>query len=129
MNEEIYNQLLNESKKNALYQKLTMIILAAILGVISVTAIVVVPKTLSALAQVETTLNDAQKIMGEVGTSLEQLSGAVEDINVMTKSITRTSESTYDKLDAIDFNKLDEAIENLRDAIEPLANFSRRLGG
>lgn len=129
MDNETLKALYEETRRQSRYSKIMTVILAAMLCVLLAAVSVVVPPVLKTLSLAGDTMADVRAIVAQANGSLEELSGTMEEISVMTKSITRTSESTNSALEQVDFEAMNDAINNLRDAVEPLANFTRRFGG
>ena len=124
-NDEILKELLETSRKNAKYQKRTMLILFGIFLIVLVSTIIVLP-------QVLLLLSSAHGMMVKAEVSLEQ-------INEMTASITETSKGlnqmvsqnavpladSMNKLQKVDFEGLNQAISDLQAAVGPFANFMK----
>ena len=127
-NEELLKELLEETRKNAKYQKRTNQILLGLFLIFLITAIVILPQLLSILAS-------AHHIVAQAESSLEQ-------INTMTASITETSRNlntmvsqnaapladSMNKLSSVNFDGLNDAIEDLQAAVGPFANMMRAFG-
>ena len=79
------------------------------------------------MEQMETVLGnleDTTQQMAEV-----DLESMVTDVDTLVKTGQDSLEQTMKKLDAIDFETLNKAIENLSDVIEPLAKFFNMFPG
>ena len=129
MEQDTLQAILAEAKKEAAWSRITALIMGGMLAVVLVAALILVPRMTATLNQVNATLTDAQTIIARATEELESLSGTMADVKTMTASITATSTSMKERLDAVDLEALNEAITGLKTAVEPLANFARRFGG
>ncbi|MBQ6904076.1 MAG: hypothetical protein IJQ26_06100, partial [Lachnospiraceae bacterium] len=77
--------------------------------------------------EIERTALDAQAVVAQATETLGGLSATVEGVEEMTESITKTGNALFDGIGKVNFDDLAQAITDLQDAIEPLANFSRLL--
>lgn len=135
-------QLLQKMNENSRRQTLWMMILCALLAVTAVFCLVIfanvgklVPQLDTAIAQMQTVLTDVETVTGELADAdLEGMVSNVDDLvtdvdgllgNVDTLVTTGQDslEQTMEKLNAIDFETLNKAIQNLSDVIEPIAKF------
>jgi len=77
---------------------------------------------------------DVGTLMGDMGNILEDMGGLLDNVESLignVDSLVNTSQSgvqsTLEKLDKIDFDKLNKAIDDLSAVIEPLAKFFKGL--
>ncbi len=133
-NEELQTGILNElhtlQKKTLMYQRITAILML----VFVIAVLCVVPSLLStlkatrdtlagvdaAVAEAETAINEVEAAMNEVQTSMQDLStfvdGAGKDLTAVTEGINK-----------VDFDSLNDAIQNLDATVEPLAKFFNKF--
>ena len=72
-------------------------------------------------AQTETILTNLDIVSGELAQA--DLKGMVEDVDVFVATGQSAVEQATEKLNIIDFETLNQAIQNLADVVEPLARF------
>lgn len=72
-------------------------------------------------AQTETILVNLDTVSGELAQA--DLKGMVEDVDSFVTTGQRAVEQVTEKLNILDFETLNRAIENLADVVEPLARF------
>ncbi|MBQ4600111.1 MAG: hypothetical protein IJB17_00575 [Oscillospiraceae bacterium] len=146
-------QLLQNIEKTNRRQAVGTAILCVLLAVTAVCCIVVftsihslVPQVDTALAQMQTVLEDMQTVTEELAAA--DLEGMVKNIDTMVTDVDgfigtaeglagnmdtlvatgQTSlEQTMAKLNAINFETLNKAIEDLAAVVEPIANFFNKL--
>ncbi len=131
---EALNELLRLQKNEAKHARVTSILMAVLVGIFLVCAVIIVPKAVSIL-------NDVNKITTQVQGSLNKVDSELDNISTMVESITKTSEGvntmveentealtqTVQELTEIDFQGLNQAIQDLQDAIGPFANTMRTM--
>ena len=127
MTDEILTQILKQTKKEATFSKVIAFIMLGILLILLIATLIVVPRALSMITEIERTALDAQAVVAQATETLGGLSATVEGVEEMTESITKTGNALFDGIGKVNFDDLAQAITDLQDAIEPLANFSRLL--
>ena len=141
-NQEAYNREISEhnkdmavmEKRQLKYQKLafamsfiTMIMVGVIMFVIVSAVMYIKPmitdiydSTMVSLENLETLTDDLNKEMKEA-----DLEGTVKNINSLTVQATDDLSNAMERLNSIDFETLNKAINNLNDTVEPLARLFR----
>lgn len=138
--EEQNKKPMDNQEQQLLFSKLTMIFTGSILAVVVLSALILVPKAITTLNRVNSFIEDAKVTLSNADTALEDI--ATMSTTVTTDISTITTEfTTFLKEDAtaitgaaegietIDFEGLNDAIQDLEDAVEPFANFMNRLKG
>ena len=125
MTDEILTQFLTQTKKEATFSKVIAFIMLGVLLLLLIATLVVVPRVLSMIAEIEQTAHDAQAVVAQATETLGGLSATVDGVEEMTESITKTGNALFDGIGKVDFDALAKAITDLQDAIEPVANLSR----
>lgn len=115
---------------------------AACFVIILILACTLVPQVNSVLSQADGLIAQADDIVAQGTGVMEQMETVLTNLEATTKQLAAVDlesmvtdvdtlvvtgqdslKKTMEKLDAIDFKTLNQAIENLSDVIEPLANF------
>ncbi len=128
-NVEEHNREMAQTEKSQLkYQKLAFIMsmLSAIFtGIILVVVLLlvgyVIPKVDNIYASTMVSLNNLETLTAELKDA--DLGGTVQNINTLTVQATGNLSDTMKRLDSVDLEKLNQAIENLNATIEPMAKF------
>lgn len=128
----LLEQLVENSRKQLFYSRIASLSVTVLAGAVVISLLLVIPKALATV----------QKVNAAIGTSME----TVELANTAIKSVTQMSDSITDmgenmdafitdnaqavaevmsKIEAVDFEGLNSAIQDLGDVIEPLAKFFR----
>lgn len=118
---EILQEQLECARKQMRYSRVTCVMATVMALVLVISAVFVVPS-----------LNRAAASIAEVSGQLEELqlqdlelAETLKDIDEFVITSEKGVQKTIEKLDAVDLEKLNEAIEALRNVVEPL----RRIFG
>ena len=140
--ESMLTQLLKEEKKQSNLLRI-MMLANIILAVCLVAALVIVVPRVNAVAgkaeaavtdvqalikQAEGGLSDVIELAGQAETSLEGIDKVVENANtILTENASGMNEA-IENFNKVDFESLNQAINDLSDAVAPLADFARAFG-
>ena len=97
------------------------VLFACTLGV----ALRLVPQAEHVLGQVEPVLQNLEQATGQLAKL--DLEDMVENVNQLVISGQKSLEQSMDKLNAVDFDALNQAIQDLSAIIEPLAKWAKVL--
>ena len=97
------------------------VLFACTLGV----ALHLVPQAEQVLGQVEPVLQNLEQATGQLAKL--DLEDMVENVNQLVISGQKSLEQSMDKLNAVDFDALNQAIQDLSAIIEPLAKWAKVL--
>lgn len=123
-------------KQNSLLRAilLVFVLLTVLMGA---ALFLVVPKTVAVLNNADIAIKKADAIMTDlegvekdlekVTTQLSEadITGLIENTQVMVEESQGTLKTATDKLNSIDFDTLNKAISDLQAVVEPLANMTR----
>lgn len=90
------------------------------------TVVDLLPQINTVIAQTETVLSNLEQTTEQF--SAMDLQGMVADVDTLVLTGQDSLEQTMEKLNTIDFEALNQAIEDLSDVIEPLARFFKAFG-
>lgn len=128
--DELLEKLVKNSAKQLFYARVTSLAALILAAVVIVCLAVIVPKVM-------TTIDSANEILTQVSETITLADTTLESVTEMSDSISdmgttmdtfitdnaETVEEVMTKLEEIDFEGLNDAIEDLGDVVEPLANF------
>ena len=123
--EELFKQLLEETRKNNKYQKRCSIILGLLLIVVAASALYILPGAYSLIYNANDTLADAKNAVANIQTMSQSITATSERLNTMVSENTVPLSNSVQKLSSIDFDGLNQAIKDLQDAVGPFASFTR----
>ena len=129
MNEEALQQILEQTKKEARFTRIIAIIMAIMLTAILIALLLVVPRAIRVFNTVYSAVTKAQEIMEQGEEALIEVRASLEGVDTMTESIGKLGDEALKGISEVDFETLSQAITDLQTAVEPLARFSRALGG
>lgn len=128
---ELLERMEKANRKQVVYARAQFIfsLVAAVCCVLLLlTGMKVLPKLQETAAQAELVLTNLELVTTELAGA--DLSGMVENVDALVSNVdglVSTSQSgveqTMEKINAIDFGALNDAIKDLSDVIEPLAKF------
>lgn len=133
---EILERLEKSNRQQVKYARLQSIL--AVLAALCFIALVVVvgsivPELMNFAAEAEALLEQAEVVL----TNLEDVTGElaqveftkmIDDVNSLVESSQEGLEQTLEKINSIDIEKLNEAIDGLAKVIKPLTDFFRVFG-
>ncbi|MBR1758064.1 MAG: hypothetical protein IJ744_04965 [Lachnospiraceae bacterium] len=134
-------ELIRMQEKTAVWQKITGIALIALFLIIGVALMIVIPRVNRAINQMNETMQTVDTLAEQAEASLAEIDKLVNigqnsltGIDSMVKSVddfvtdnTDNVNQAVGHFNQIDFDSLNQAIEDLKDVVEPLANFARRF--
>lgn len=131
---EMMTELVKNSQKQLFYARLRTLVSIVIAGGIIIFLIVVVPVILKTVAQANDIMAQASETITLANTAIEsitEMSGSITSMGEnMDTFITENAESVatvMEKIEAVDFEGLNSAIEDLGAVIEPLAKFFKKF--
>ncbi|MBQ7678730.1 MAG: hypothetical protein IJT34_02650, partial [Butyrivibrio sp.] len=142
--ESLLRSIRAESEKSAFWQRIGALCMAGILLVFTIAVLILVPKVMGILGHVGETLAQLDMLTAEAGELTTKAETVMEEFSDMAKSVTATSEGlsgfvdknsgtlteSVQRLASIDFEGLNQGIQDLQDAVGPMADlFSRMSGG
>ena len=128
---ELLEEIKKGNTKQVLFARLQCIfsIVAALCCVIILLlGLKILPEIRTSVTQAETVLSNLEDVTTELakmdlGTMVENVDGLVKNVDDLVTTSQRGVEQTMDKINAIDFETLNKAIEDLSEVIAPIANF------
>lgn len=111
----------DREQKQYLFQLVTMIACVITAAVVSVTAVILVPKTV-------VTMNQAQETMTQLNTMAGEAEGMLQDLNTISSSLSQFVNGGSEggsSLKDLDISALNDSIQKLQSIAESLANLFR----
>ncbi|MCR4744727.1 MAG: hypothetical protein K5894_05795 [Lachnospiraceae bacterium] len=120
-NEELLKELLEETRKNAKYQKRTMQILFGLFLILLVAAIVILPQVYGILASAKGIVTQAESSLLQINEMTASITETSRNLNNMVSQNAAPLADSMSKLQNIDFDGLNQAISDLQAAVGPFA--------
>ena len=150
MNEELLMKLEKNSRQQALFIKILCVLCASVLicslvmtfavtGAASQLMAVVAPLQ-NVAGQIEDVAGQVQAMTGQAETIMDNMEAVtqtladadlgtmVENVNILAAESQSVVNEAMEKLDTIDIETLNKAIQDLSDVVEPLAKVSKLFG-
>lgn len=124
----ILERLETNSRKQLLHarlQTLFTIVCALCCGILLMKLLAFIPKVESLISQAEVLLADLDIVTKQL--SKLELSQMVENINSLVTTSQSGVEEALEKINEIDFETLNQAVEDLSKVVKPLAEFAKKL--
>lgn len=112
---ELLEDMKKSNQKNLMYQRISTVLLL----IFVVAVLMVIPSVFSALNSAKTTLDHMDQAITEMETALGAVEGLAEDAGKAMEGV----DTALQNVNSIDFETLNQAITDLRDVVEPMANF------
>ena len=139
--DELLQEILKYQKKNARLTRISAIAVLVLACVFAVTLALLIPKAIKlvdgamgSLAQVDELIDDTGVVMQnlndisvEVNTVISDAQVLIDNSNTMVEDNTDAITETVQKMNQVDFEALNKAINDLSDVVEPLANFFNKF--
>ena len=116
---ELLEEMKKINKKTLMHQRIvSVLMLVFVVAVVSL-----LPNVVSTLDTAKTTLTH----MNDAITQMETALSGVEELSAQAKTAMGGMEDALDNIKGIDINTLNQAITDLSDVVEPMANFFGRF--
>lgn len=112
---ELLEDMKKSNQKNLMYQRISTVLLL----IFVVAVLMVIPSVFSTLNSAKTTLDHMDQAITEMETALGAVEGLAEDAGKAMEGV----DAALQNVNSIDFETLNQAITDLRDVVEPMANF------
>lgn len=127
---EYLKQIKETNKKRLFWSRLTAVLMAVLVALFAC-CVPAVLNTLRTAQNTMTTANDTLLQAQSIMTDLTDTVATMEDtLASVTKLVNDSSESlvtAFDNINSIDFEGLNQAIEDLGNVVEPLSNFFKKF--
>ena len=127
--EALLTEIRDMSKKRLLWQRISGCSMVVIALAVVISLIRIVPEVSGTLTHVNDTAIQAQATLSNVDELKDSIMEASTNINTLVGDNAETLTTAVTNLSEIDFEGLNQAIQDLQDAIGPMAAFMKRFGG
>lgn len=138
---ELLKNLLERQNKQLRYSRIMGIALTVMVVILLVVCLILVPEVVNTLGKVNNLIDQADATIAEVDTQLANLDTTFDSLNEMSGEITTAADGinglvddnaevlteAMGKLNAIDFDGLNQSISDLQSVVEPMANFMNKF--
>ena len=128
---DLLEQLIRLQKKELRNARLTALASLVVIVVLVAAGAILVPRAAALLDHIEHSLTDIDTLAAEAGTMLSEAQSTVSQVDSLARNANRVVvdnteavKEAMDKLNSVDFQRLNEAVDSLAQAVEPLAKLS-----
>lgn len=116
-------ELITYQKKEAKRSGVIAFAMVAIALVFAACAAIVVPEIVDTLNVAQTTMEEANSLIGQIDTSLDNVNNVISDVDTMIEDNTEALEEAISKIGDIDIDGLNESISDLNKVVSSLGKF------
>ena len=116
-------ELLKSQRSHLNFQKIMTGATVAIFAALAVSLLILVPRTVKLLSKLHQTVDEAEIMISEAEDSLDQIDEMVGNLNVTITDNSKNLTEAVEKMNNIDFETLNQAINDFSDTVEPMARF------
>lgn len=130
MMEDRLEELLKKQEKQLKLSRISAIGVLALAAAIILSCLILVPKVVNTMYLIETLAEETSELVENANTTLEgidemsaEIKTAADGINGLVEDNSSVLTESMTKLNSIDFEGLNKAIEDLGAVVEPMAKF------
>lgn len=113
-------ELIAYQKKEAKRSGVIAIAMIAIALVFAACAAIIVPEVVDTLNAAQTTMQEANSLIGEIDTSLDNVNNVIGDVDTMLEDNTKALEEAITKISNIDVDGLNSSIQDLNKIVSAM---------
>ena len=125
---ELLERMEKNSRKQVFFARVQFILSAVALLcciVLLLSGMKILPQLQNTAKQAETVISNLEIVTTELAQT--DLTGMVENVDALVVTGQASLEETMEKINAIDFEALNQAIKDLSDVINPISNFFNKF--
>lgn len=120
-------QLLKDSKKRTAYARVIAACAVCFLVIVVIAFLKLVPQALHTLDSVNNAVASAEDALEQVEQMSMSITDTSENLNAFVMDNSELVSDAVTNISSVDYETLNEAIGDLRDTVEPFANFMNRF--
>lgn len=120
-------QLLAESKKRTAYAKITAFAAIGVFIAVIAVCVLVVPRIFRLIEETDAMVTSAETALMEISEMTANITETSTSLNAFLTDNSQTLSDAISGINEVDFSTLNEAIQDLKDAVEPFANLMNRF--
>ncbi|MBO5620793.1 MAG: hypothetical protein J6N21_14595 [Butyrivibrio sp.] len=127
MSEEFQEKLLKLEKKQLFYHRISAVCFAGFLLLSIVTVGILVPKITTTLENINSVTQKVETSLGNIDDMATGITDATANLNKLVNDNATELTDAVEKLSQIDYEGLNQAIQDLEDTVGPFASFMNRF--
>lgn len=124
---ELLAELVRNRRRDSILEHAAMIANFVLLAIMVLTLVIVVPKAVMTLREVDKTVKEVNTLAKEAQESLDAIDIMVGNVDKMVVENTDAVTAALEKVNKVDYEKLNDAISSLNDTVTPLAKMLKLL--
>ncbi len=124
---ELLMELVKDQKAAARNSRVIMICLVILTAVITVALLITVPKIVNTIKSVDATINEVNDTIDMAEKSIEDIDKMVQNVDDLVVTNTESVNKSISYIENIDFDSLNQSIQDFSDVIQPLADFVNKF--
>ncbi len=121
---ELLVELVKSQRKDALGQRITAFASLGVLVALVIALAIIVPKVVSTLDQVQSAVTETESLVKQAKGTMEDIDTMVANVDTLVVENTESVGKAMEDLNSIDFEALNQGIQDLSEVIEPMAKFA-----
>lgn len=126
-NRELLIELVRTQRRDTFLEHVTAIINLVFLAVMILVLVILVPKAVKTLGEVDRTVKEVNTLALEAQESLDGIDVMVGNVDKMVVENTDAVTTALNQINQVDYQKLNEAISSLNATVTPLAEMMKAL--
>ncbi|MBO6270521.1 MAG: hypothetical protein J6M58_00425 [Clostridium sp.] len=126
-NRELLIELVRTQRRDTFLEHVTAIINLAFLAIMVLVLVILVPKAVTTLREVDRTVKEVNTLALEAQESLDGIDVMVGNVDKMVVENTDAVTTALNQINQVDYQKLNEAISSLNATVTPLAEMMKSL--
>ena len=124
---QLLEEILKAQKKTLLGTRIVAVAAVVICVAVCISLGILVPKVITTLDNVNDAVARTETLVASAEQSLSEIDGMITNVNDLVLDNTESLEQAMENLNSINFDELNQAIKDLGDVVEPLANFVNKF--
>ncbi|HAE81667.1 MAG TPA: hypothetical protein DCG70_08985 [Lachnoclostridium sp.] len=126
-NRELLIELVRTQRRDTFLEHVTAVINLVFLAVMILVLVILVPKAVTTLREVDRTVKEVNTLALEAQESLDGIDVMVGNVDKMVVENTDAVTTALNQINQVDYQKLNEAISSLNATVTPLAEMMKAL--
>ena len=127
LDEKLLEEIKRYSKKQVKWQRLSALCILGALIVVIVVLFVLIPRVLITLDHINSVAAKVESSLEGVDTMVSEMTDASKNLNNLVGENSKALTDAIDKMANVDYEGLNQAIQDLQDAVGPMANFFNKF--
>ena len=125
--DHVLEEIRKFSQKQVVWQRLSSLCILGALICIVVVLFIVVPRVLETLDHINSVATKVETSLENVDVMVNEMTDASKNLNQLVGENSTSLTDAIDKMAAVDYDGLNQAIQDLQDAVGPMASFFNRF--